>query len=287
MLCDRGGGIPDTVDGLRTLPGVGDYTAAAIASIAFNRPEAAVDGNVARVLARLFGVTEDVRTTAGKSRIRGLARSLLPARRPGDFNQAWMDLGSRICTPRAPDCQTCPLRSECVAGRSGNAESFPVRDAARTGKPKEVSLVAAVFVNAGKFLVARRPTGGLWSGLWEFPTMELPSRSRAPAHNPSRERKRPDQASPAACKTQQRLVRRLARENRVMISGSPTRISMVRHRLTHRSLFFHVYASQAKSLDGGMPADVRWVSLRSFQNLPVSTAHRRIFSSVRSCDTYL
>jgi len=201
-----------------------------------------------------------------------------------------MDLGSRICTPRTPDCRTCPLRSDCVAGRSGNAETFPVRDAARNHRPKDVSLVVAVFMNAGKLLVARRPIGGLWSGLWGFPTMELPSRSRAPAHNESRESAaggRPEQASTTACRTQQRLVRRLARENRVVISGSPTSIATVRHQLTHRSLLFHVYASQAKSLDGGMPADVRWVSLRSFQGLPVSTAHRRIFSSVRLCDTHL
>ena len=110
--------------------------------------------------------------------------------------------------------------------------------------------------------------------------MEFPGTMQSMRSHRSRERKRPDQVSATACKAQQRLVRRLARENRVAISGSPTRISTVRHRLTHRSLLFQVYASQGKAVDEGMPARVRWVSVRGFQKLPVSTAHRRIFAAV-------
>ncbi len=281
MVCDRGGVIPDTVEGLRTLPGVGEYTAAAIASIAFNRPEAAVDGNVARVLARLFRVTEDVRTTAGKSRIRGLARSLLPARRPGDFNQAWMDLGSLVCTPKAPRCGVCPLRSQCTAAARGDPELYPVRDAARNHRPKDVSLVVTIFVHEGKMLVRRREHGGLWSGLWEFPTIELPAGTRPIHGHQSRERQRPDSAS-AARVIERRYVRRLAREMGVMISERPTSVAEVRHQLTHRSLRFHVYVSRAEPMDGTTQAKVRWVSVRSFQGLPVSTAHRRILAAADS-----
>jgi len=168
MVCDNGGIIPDHAAALRTLPGVGEYTAAAIASIAFNRPEAAIDGNVARVLSRLYGVTQDVRSPVGSSRIRDLARSLLSRQRPGDFNQAWMDLGSLVCTPKGPSCHSCPLRAHCVAAKYGDAEFYPVREAARNQKTKAVSLVAAIFVNEERMLVRRRGGGGLFSGVREF-----------------------------------------------------------------------------------------------------------------------
>ena len=264
MVCENGGVIPDNAEALRALPGVGEYTAAAIASIAFDQPEAAVDGNVARVVARLFGITEDVRTTASKSRIGGLAQSLLPRDRPGEFNQAWMDLGSMVCTPKAPRCDACPLRAHCLAAENGDPECFPVREAARNQKPKAVSLVVAIFVREGKMLVRRRERGGLWSGLWEFPTVELPIG-----------------AQPV------RYVRRLAREMGVIISERPSKVAEVRHRLTHRSLRFQVYGSSARPVDGRTTANTRWVNVRSFQRLPVSTAHRRIFSSVPLCNTFL
>lgn len=258
MVCDNGGVIPDHAEGLRGLPGVGEYTAAAIASIAFNRPEAAIDGNVARVLSRLFEVTQDVRSRVGKDRIRDLARSLLPPQRPGDFNQAWMDLGSLVCTPKAPHCDACPLRAHCVAAEKGDPEFYPVREAARNHKSRAVSLVVAIFLCEGKMLVRRRARGGLWSGLWEFPNLELPVG-----------------AQPV------RYVRRLAAEMEVMISGRPKGVAEVRHQLTHRSLRFHVYTSSARPLDGTTTANTRWVNVRSFQRLPVSTAHRRIFVAAR------
>lgn len=258
MVYDNGGVIPDHAEALRALPGVGEYTAAAIASIAFNRPEAAVDGNVARVLSRLFGVSEDVHSPAGKSRIRDLARSLLSRQRPGDFNQAWMDLGSMVCTPKAPRCDVCPIRAHCLAAKNGDTEYFPVREAARNQKPKAVSLVAAIFVREGKMLVRRRERGGLWSGLWEFPTVELPIGAQPVRH-----------------------VRRLAHEMGVIISERTKKVSEVRHQLTHRSLRFHVYASSAEPVDSMAAANSRWVSVRSFRRLPVSTAHRRIFAAAR------
>ncbi len=255
MVCDNGGVIPDHTAALRALPGVGEYTAAAIASIAFDRTEAAVDGNVARVLSRLFGVTEDVRSPVGKIRIRDLAQSLLSRQRPGDFNQAWMDLGSLVCTPKAPRCDSCPLRAHCMAAEDSDPESYPVREPARIRKPKAVSLVVAIFVHERKMLVRRRPRGGLWSGLWEFPTVELPVG-----------------AQPL------RYVRRLAREMGVVILKRTTKVAEVRHTLTHRSLCFQIYTSSAKPVNE-TTINTRWVSARNFQRLPVSTAHRRIFTA--------
>jgi len=289
MVCDDGGFIPDNAVALRTLPGIGEYTAAAIASIAFHRPEAAVDGNVARVLSRLFGVTEDVRSPVGKSRIGELARSLLPSRRFGDFNQAWMDLGSMVCTPKAPRCDACPLRAHCLAAESDNAEFYPVREAARSRKPKVVTLVVAVFVHEGKMLVRRRPRGGLWSGLWEFPNLELPavarlaSQRRQRAPHQSLDRQGADRS--AFSEIERRYVLRLVRDMRILVSKRPKRVAEVRHQLTHRSLCFQVYVIEVKPANGKMTADTRWVSERSFQKLPVSTAHRRVFSSVPSGNT--
>lgn len=283
-VCDNGGVIPDDAEALRALPGVGEYTAAAIASIAFNRPEAAVDGNVSRVLARLFGVTQDVRSPVGKSRIRDLARSLLPRKRPGDFNQAWMDLGSLVCTPKAPRCHACPLRAHCMAAENGDPGLYPVRDAARNQKPKAVSLVVAILVHKGKMLVRRREHGGLWSGLWEFPMVELPAGTRRRCSDQSRERKPPDQsASPAM---ERRYVQRLASEMGTSISERPKRVAEVRHQLTHRSLRFQVYVSTAWPVDGTTTAITRWVSVRSFRMLAVSTAHRRIFAIVTQGDNF-
>lgn len=258
MVCDNGGVIPDNAAALRALPGVGEYTAAAIASIAFNQREAAVDGNVARVLSRLYGVTQDVRSPTGKSRIRDLARSLLPRQLPGDFNQAWMDLGSMICTPKSPRCDACPVRAYCVAAANGDPEFYPVRETARNQKPKAVSLVVAIFVYEGKMLVRRRERGGLWSGLWEFPTVELPIGGQPV-----------------------RYVRRLANEKGVLISERPTKVAEVRHQLTHRSLRFHVYTSSAEPVPDKTTSHTRWVNVRGFERLAVSTAHRRIFAAAR------
>src|SRR5580704_7645564 len=121
----HGGRFPDDVAGLRALPGIGDYTAAAIAAIAFDRQEAAVDGNVERVVARLFAVREAM--PAAKPRLRALARELVPALRAGDFAQAMMDLGATICAPRRPRCVLCPWRDPCAARESGFAEELPAR----------------------------------------------------------------------------------------------------------------------------------------------------------------
>jgi len=262
VLHDEGRGIPQSAEALRALPGVGVYTAAAIASIAFGEPAAAVDGNVARVLARLFGVREDVTTTSGRARIQQLAGELVPAGRPGDFNQAWMDLGSRICTPRSPDCDACPLRGECAAAAKGTAAALPVRSAGRRVDIPVVSLLAVVFERGGRMLIRRRPAGGLWSRLWEFPGMEIDGH-------------RPDDGS----------VRRIARDVGVIVDGRPQWKGTVQHKLTHRSLTFHVAVVDVEppGEDAVVPSH-RWVTARRFAALSVSTAHRRIYVAARSDD---
>lgn len=145
------GAFPSTLEGWRALPGVGAYTAAAVASIACGVREPVVDGNVVRVLCRLEALRLDPKAPATLARIRVLARPLVPARNPGDFNQALMELGALVCTPRAPSCGTCPLRSSCRAAASGTPEAYP-RAAARVA-PRTIHLVAAIVERKKRILL--------------------------------------------------------------------------------------------------------------------------------------
>ncbi len=147
------GGFPRTLEGWRALPGVGPYTAAAVVSICFGVPEPVVDGNVVRVLCRLHGLRLDPKAPATAARVRSLARSLLPKARPGDHNQALMELGALVCTPRAPRCGACPLVRDCAAAAKGTPEAFP-KPAARPS-PTTIRLAAAIVRRDGRFLLER------------------------------------------------------------------------------------------------------------------------------------
>jgi A/G-specific adenine glycosylase len=163
----HGGRFPDDVAGLRALPGIGEYTAAAIAAIAFDRREAAVDGNVERVVARLFAVSEKM--PAAKPRLRALAAGLVPALRAGDFAQAMMDLGATICTPRRPRCVLCPWRGACAARAGGFAEDLPAR-AEKPERPLRHGVVFWLVRGDGAVLLRRREERGLLGGMIEVPS---------------------------------------------------------------------------------------------------------------------
>lgn len=162
-----GGEIPSTAEELRKLPGIGRYTAAAIASIAFGESIGALDGNIRRVLARVFNVEEPARSPAGEARLWQLADMNVPDGAAGDYNQALMDLGALICTPRVPNCSGCPLDDICLAYQLGIQEQRPV------SLPKQViphyQVAAAVIEREGNYLITQRPLNGLLGGLWEFP----------------------------------------------------------------------------------------------------------------------
>lgn len=166
VVRDHGGRFPAREADLLALPGIGPYTAAAIAAIAFGEPATVVDGNVERVVARLFRTPTPM--PAGKTEIRAHAATLTPATRPGDFAQAMMDLGATICTPKRPACGLCPWREPCAARAVGDAESFPVRGA-KAERPTRRG-VAFVAVRAdGAVLLRRRPPKGLLGGMSEPP----------------------------------------------------------------------------------------------------------------------
>ena len=163
------GRFPDTEEGLRALPGIGAYTAGAVAAIAFDRPAAAVDGNVERVMTRLFAIADEL--PGARPLVRERVLALLPQTRPGDFAQALMDLGATICTPRNPACGLCPWREPCRARIAGTQESFPRKAPKKAG----VTRYGAAFVltrQDGAILLRTRPAKGLLGGMAEVPTSE-------------------------------------------------------------------------------------------------------------------
>ena len=165
VLRDHGGAFPDTEDGLRTLPGVGPYTAAAIAAIAFDRQTMPVDGNIERVVSRLFAVEEPL--PKSKPRIQELAATLLWSSRAGDSAQALMDLGATICTPKKPACVLCPLSDNCTARLRGDQETFPRKAPKKTGTLRRGA--AFVVTRGDELLVRTRPEKGLLGGMTEVP----------------------------------------------------------------------------------------------------------------------
>ncbi|MDU2065984.1 MAG: A/G-specific adenine glycosylase [Sporomusaceae bacterium] len=166
-----GGKIPVCPTEIKKLAGVGDYTAGAIASIAFQVDCPAVDGNVMRVFSRLFAVAEDISTTAVKRKITKLVHDQLPQGEAGDFNQALMDLGAAVCIPGNPRCQFCPLTAYCEAFKLERTKELPIKRPKK--QPRSVYVTASVIVYKEKYLVIQRPKTGLLAGMWQFPAQEL------------------------------------------------------------------------------------------------------------------
>ncbi|MBA4384198.1 MAG: A/G-specific adenine glycosylase [Anaerolinea sp.] len=172
VVCEKyQGEFPSTLDELCKLPGIGRYTAAAISSIAFGADEAVLDGNVKRVLARVFEFSEAVNTPDGEKKLWMLAAELLPKGQASAYNQAVMDLGATICTPKSPGCANCPINTICTSFNNQRQGQFPVM---REKPPvPRIEVVAAIIRQNGLVLIARRPSKGLLGGLWEFPGGKL------------------------------------------------------------------------------------------------------------------
>jgi A/G-specific adenine glycosylase len=175
IVAEHGGRIPGSFSGLRELPGIGDYTAGAVASIAFGERVPAVDGNAIRVLARVFRLRGDLTRGDARRRLNEVAARLVPTADPGAFNQALMELGATLCRPRAPRCPECPLHDLCGAYGDGEAARYPE---VASRPPAPVARVAfALARRAGRVLLVKRPPGGLLSGLWALPGGETGARA--------------------------------------------------------------------------------------------------------------
>lgn len=176
VVARYGGIVPDDKASVAGLKGVGPYTSGAIMSIAFNRPEPAVDGNVMRVLSRYFCLEDDIAKASTRVGIEKLAASLIPEGAAGDFNQALMELGALVCTPKSPSCLPCPVMEHCAARLAGRESELPIKTKAKPPRPefRAAAIVVGSGVNAGKVLVRQRPDTGLLAQMWELPHLLLP-----------------------------------------------------------------------------------------------------------------
>ena len=168
---EKGGNFPDTYEEILELKGVGSYTAGAIASIAFGEQVPAVDGNVYRIYSRIFAYEKDIMASASRKEIREKIEKIVPAKEPGAFNQAWMDLGATVCIPNGePHCDICPLNSFCSSYQNHTQSDYPVKKKKKPRKIEERTVFLLEY--QGKYLIQKRPPKGLLAGLWEFPSQE-------------------------------------------------------------------------------------------------------------------
>jgi A/G-specific adenine glycosylase len=250
IVAKHDGQIPREVDHLLALPGVGRYTAGAIASIAFDQRAPILDGNVARVLCRLDRLEADPRETKSQKILWRRALEVLPKRRCGDFNSAMMELGATVCTPRAPKCLLCPVREHCEAFAAGVQELIP--------PPRKKQATPLLRRNVlcvrrdGRYLIELRPARGRWAGMWQFVTLDAEVK--------------PTRAS---------LRRALA----VQVK-SPTLLGQITHGLTHRRYEFDVFACDV-SRDGHDPSPRRWVTLEELEAYPLPRPHVKIATMLR------
>lgn len=172
IVADFGGEMPKTIEEIRQLKGIGPYTAGAIGSIAFQLPEPAIDGNVMRVVSRLFEISDDIAKSSSRKVFEEAMYYIIHQKRPGDFNQALMDLGSSICTPTSPNCLECPIQAYCLSYKNGTMTDFPVKT--KKSKPKDVYYVGGIMENSqGEFLLEQRESKGLLANMWLFPIEEV------------------------------------------------------------------------------------------------------------------
>ncbi len=223
------GGFPQTFKELKTLKGVGDYTAAAIASIAFGEPVAVVDGNVYRVLSRYFGIDTTIDSTEGKKEFQALAQSLLPINEPADYNEAIMDFGATQCTPNSPHCSTCPLCETCVAFHEQRINELPVKS--KKVKQRERHFTYLYIEYEGKIAVHQRGAGDIWQGLWEFPQAEQLTSSED-----------------SAWKNEAQLLQK-----------------RVKHILTHQILLADIYLWRPKNRPQ-LPSEFIWIEKQDLEN---------------------
>jgi A/G-specific adenine glycosylase len=254
------GSLPKSREELLDLPGVGEYTADAILSIAFAQPFAAVDGNVSRVISRLFALRKRLGSPESRVQIRKRVNQVLSQKHPAHFNQAMMDLGATVCTPRTPACVSCPLRGLCKAKGLGLQEQLPVAKKKPTLSHK--CMIAAILRDRKKrMLVVQRPHSGLLGGLWKFPGGERGAKESA----------------------EDALARTVREELGVSVRAIKT-IASVKHAYTHFRVTFHVYRcavvrGRPESLEGHV---WKWVSAEELRGLALSKAERKILSALHS-----
>ncbi len=252
---EHGGALPRDEATLVTLPGVGPYTAAAVAAIAFGAQTFALDGNAARVVARLFAVAEPIDGPAARLRLRARGQTLVPRLRAGDFAQAVMELGARVCVAGRPRCASCPVIAHCRAQATDRTDVIPVR---RVRAPKKIVRVACIAVErAGKILLELRPAGSLLGGTWTLPAAEVDAGESEPA-----------------------AARRALSALGLRRVGALRELGSVRHVFTHRDVTASAFQVKATGRPTGS-SELRWVNGRDLVSLAVSSFTRKTLGLLR------
>lgn len=252
VVSEHEGIIPDHYDGLIKLKGIGPYTAAAVSSIAFDKANAVVDGNVIRVLTRYFGIEEDTRSAKTRKAVQKHADQLIDKKRPGDFNQALMEVGSAVCSPTKPDCSSCPIQAGCVAYKMAKTDTIPYKSPAKK-KPHHTIGVGIIETEEGKLLIARRPENAMLGGLWEFPGGKQEENESIP----------------------ETVERELKEELGVEVKAYKELMSL-KHTYSHFSITMHAWFCK---LIKGEPSplssqEVRWVTRDELERYPFPKANK-------------
>jgi A/G-specific adenine glycosylase len=258
VVNDHVGVVPADAKTFASLPGIGSYMTAAVQSIAFDAPLAVVDGNVKRVIARLFAISISVDTRAGARAVQEVVDRLLDRHDPGTFNQAMMELGALVCRPLNPSCDRCPVMRDCAALSQGDPLAFPVRDARRAVPRQKIAV--GVVSDGNRVLITRRAEKGMLGGLWEFPGGKV-LRGEIPAR---------------AC------AREIEEETGLRVEVSE-KIAHVKHVYTHLSVeidVFHCrYLGGSVVLDG--PTDFRWVTMEETSAYAFPKANHKFMADIR------
>jgi A/G-specific adenine glycosylase len=256
VMAEHGGRIPKDPAVFDKLPGVGDYIAAAVMSIACGHPLPVVDGNVLRVYGRYAALDDDIGDPATRGKVRARLGRIIPSDRPGDFNQAMMETGALVCLPRNPRCPECPLRTGCRAFRAGRVSSFPVKGRRPASPSYEVAV--AVIVRGKRFYVQKRPDAGHLGGLWEFPGGKL-----SPGETP-----------------EQGVVRECREEIGVDLEILG-RLARVHHAYTHFRIDLHVFVCRLKTGRIRTKQPHLWIGVDGIDRYPFPAANHRVFPRLR------
>jgi A/G-specific adenine glycosylase len=249
VVRERAGTLPSNEDELLELPGVGPYTAAAVATIAFSRRTLPIDGNVARVLARILGERTPIDRPAVRAELRLQGQRLVPAQRPGDFAQAMMELGALCCLPREPRCPECPVARFCRARAERATGSIPAR--AKRAAKRRIHLACVAVERQGRLLLARRPAGTLLAGTWLLPLQEM-------------------REGEAATRAARRALVGLG----LRAEGTPELVGELRHVFTHRDATASVFRARAQGRVA--VTNARWVRGDELASIPLSTFGRKM-----------
>lgn len=253
---EHGGIVPADYDAFLALPGVGPYTVAAVLSIAYGRPHAALDGNVVRVLTRLFAIADDTTRPATRRRLQSLADALLPADAPGAFNEAMMELGATVCTPKSPRCPACPVSFACHAHAEGRPTAYPVVSKKAPVPHRDVA-VALLYDDAGRLLVQQRPEDKMLGGLWELPGGKVEPGER------------PDAA----------VVREVREELGVEAEAGPL-AARVEHAYSHLRVTLHAYPCRIVSGTPTSALPLRWIAEDEIATLAFPKATHKVFDAL-------